>query len=520
MCCLVLTMQAQQKEHVVQRGEDFTTIARKYAISEQELKDANPTSKVCYAGLKLIIPMHGVPVERKEVTPKPIDIELLSSDDDILTKSSATTYQVGHSLWREHNYMGAFVYLHAALRDGDKRAYYPLGNCYAQDSVQCYNIDNAVNYYRLAISETKDKSEEGYWMACGALASLYMEGRGVDKDLNQAKKLCAEYQRYADTDNKKDADKLLNSIKAEERAIAERVAAEKRAAQQLAAAERRKAQQQAAEERRKAQQQATAQKRAAQQQAVATRQQPKQQNVAVAQINNTTQNNEVPFPGYNRVTGGLPQVGETRYWNKSGTYGYCSIYCYRTNDGTILYQVSGEPIDLQHPMPRYIYQCQENGWNIYKRVNVRVTTNYAAFPRVETLTFYDPISGQLRISTDGNTVITLNGTRYDTPIDQTTANALSQAQRDFIARGIGSGAIMLENKPSDVEQQLKNDIDEIDRKQADRQREEREVREQRGELLRGHRTTVYKSTNTDSTPTVWCNICNRWDKPHSHPISK
>ena len=72
------------------------------------------------------------------------------------------------------------------------------------------------------------------------------------------------------------------------------------------------------------------------------------------------------------------------------------------------------------------------------------------------------------------------------------------------------------NRPHD----LKNDIDEIDRKQADRQREEREVREQRGELLRGHRTTVYKSTNTDSTPTVWCNICNRWDKPHSHPISK
>ena len=273
MCCLAITMQAQQKEHVVQRGEDFTTIARKYAISEQELKDANPTCKVCYAGLKLIIPKHGVPVERKEVTPKPIDIELLSSDDDILTKSSAATYQVGHSLWREHNYMGAFVYLHAALRDGDKRAYYPLGNCYAQDSVQCYNINNAVNYYRLAISETKDKSEEGYWMACGALASLYMEGRGVDKDLNQAKKLCAEYQRYADTDNKKDADKLMNSIKAEERAIAERVAAEKRAAQQLAAAERRKAQQQAAAERRKAQQQAAAQKRAAQQQTMASKQQ-------------------------------------------------------------------------------------------------------------------------------------------------------------------------------------------------------------------------------------------------------
>ena len=499
MCCLAIGMQAQQKEHVVQRGEDFATIARKYAISEQELKDANPTSKVCYAGLKLIIPKHGVPVERKEVTPKPLDIELLSSDDDILTKSSAATYQVGHSLWKNHHYIGALDYLHAALRDGDKRAYYPLGNCYAQDTEQCYNIDDAVNYYRLAISETKDKSEEGYWMACGALASLYLEGRGVDKDLTQAKKLCAEYQRYADADYKKEAENLLKSIRDEERAIAERVAAEKRAAKQLTAAEKRAAKQTAAVEQHENPQQTT--------------QQHSVQNTM------STPANAVPFPEYTRVAGGLPQVGETRYWHKWDTFGYCSIQCYRTDNGAILYHFYPDAMDVQHPGARYIYQKQENGWFEFQRVNIRVAVNYAAYPRLDMQTFYDPIPGLLRISADGNTVIARDGTRYDTPIDKATANAISKAQNDFIARGVGSGAIQLDNRPSDIEQQIKDEINEIDRKQEVRTKKELDISEKRAELSRGHRITRYNSTNTESTPTVYCEICGRYDKPHTHPLN-
>ena len=39
---LTVSVHAQQQEHVVQRGEDFASIARKYAITEQELKNANP----------------------------------------------------------------------------------------------------------------------------------------------------------------------------------------------------------------------------------------------------------------------------------------------------------------------------------------------------------------------------------------------------------------------------------------------------------------------------------------------
>lgn len=235
-----ISVHAQQKEHIVQRGEDFASIARKYAITEQELMNANPTVKVCYVGRKLYIPQHGVPFERKPTTPKPLDIELLSSDNDILTKSGATTYQVGHALWKKKNYMGALAYLHAAAHDGEKRAYYLLGDCYAQDSAQCYNIDKAVVLFRQAIDETKNKSDEGYWKSCGKLADLYFQGKGVGKDLSQAKRLSLESKRFADRDGKIAADRLLSNIMVEEKANAEKVAAEKRAlAAQKAAADKK-----------------------------------------------------------------------------------------------------------------------------------------------------------------------------------------------------------------------------------------------------------------------------------------
>ena len=50
------TALAQSREHVVKIGEDFASIAQKYGVTEQELANANPKSKICYVGLKLIIP--------------------------------------------------------------------------------------------------------------------------------------------------------------------------------------------------------------------------------------------------------------------------------------------------------------------------------------------------------------------------------------------------------------------------------------------------------------------------------
>ncbi|MGN0280766.1 MAG: LysM peptidoglycan-binding domain-containing protein [Prevotella sp.] len=43
-------------KHTVKRGETFASVAKKYGITEQQLKTANSSSKTCYAGLILTIP--------------------------------------------------------------------------------------------------------------------------------------------------------------------------------------------------------------------------------------------------------------------------------------------------------------------------------------------------------------------------------------------------------------------------------------------------------------------------------
>lgn len=47
--------QQSQTVHVVQRGESFASIAAKYGISENELKQANPNARTCIAGMKLTV---------------------------------------------------------------------------------------------------------------------------------------------------------------------------------------------------------------------------------------------------------------------------------------------------------------------------------------------------------------------------------------------------------------------------------------------------------------------------------
>lgn len=223
LCSVALAMQAQQREHVVQRGEDFASIAKKYAITEQELMDANPSSKACYAGRKLIIPKHGVPVERKAVTPEPLDIKLLSDDNAILTKNAATTYQVGHSLWKKGKYDEAVKYLLSAVEQGDPRAYYPLGECYAQKDAKCHDDGKAVECYTKAVENVRNKYDESYWMASGNLAKCYIQGIGVAKDLKKAEQYAHDYQRYADVDMIADAGKVLDDVNARRREMAQQL---------------------------------------------------------------------------------------------------------------------------------------------------------------------------------------------------------------------------------------------------------------------------------------------------------
>ena len=68
MLMSVLVTQAQQVSHTIQRGETLESIAQKYHISVDALKQANPDAvDVFYVGMKLIIPT--TQLEGKNVEP-------------------------------------------------------------------------------------------------------------------------------------------------------------------------------------------------------------------------------------------------------------------------------------------------------------------------------------------------------------------------------------------------------------------------------------------------------------------
>lgn len=56
-------------EHMITRGETFASIAKKYGITEQQLRDTNPKYKTAYAGLKLRVPQEQATVQAP--TPQP-----------------------------------------------------------------------------------------------------------------------------------------------------------------------------------------------------------------------------------------------------------------------------------------------------------------------------------------------------------------------------------------------------------------------------------------------------------------
>lgn len=60
---LCFSLHAQNtKQHIVQRGETFALIAKRYGLTEEEVKAANPNHSVCYTGLKLQIPVKVEPL--------------------------------------------------------------------------------------------------------------------------------------------------------------------------------------------------------------------------------------------------------------------------------------------------------------------------------------------------------------------------------------------------------------------------------------------------------------------------
>jgi len=77
--------------HVVQRGETVASIAKKYGISEEELKKANPDiNDYFYAGMKLVIPK-----KEKSIANSPSDSKsLISQDKSKVSKNNSSSHTV------------------------------------------------------------------------------------------------------------------------------------------------------------------------------------------------------------------------------------------------------------------------------------------------------------------------------------------------------------------------------------------------------------------------------------------
>ena len=146
-----LTSNAQQTEHRIQRGETFASIAKKYAITEHELKEANPASSSCYVGRKLVIPKHGIPIEQTDA--KLPEFNLKSSDKQVLTKTTTAAYQTGMALWNKGKQDEAKAYFQAAADGGDKRAATKLASIKAEEEAK-------VQAEAKARAEAQAKAEE------------------------------------------------------------------------------------------------------------------------------------------------------------------------------------------------------------------------------------------------------------------------------------------------------------------------------------------------------------------------
>ncbi len=71
MCFCLSAYGQTMKEHIVQRGETFAVIAKRYGMTEEQIKAANPTRKTCYVGLKLSIPVNQITTSSTRLTYTP-----------------------------------------------------------------------------------------------------------------------------------------------------------------------------------------------------------------------------------------------------------------------------------------------------------------------------------------------------------------------------------------------------------------------------------------------------------------
>ncbi len=85
---LTLSLPGIAREHKVQRGETYESIAKRYGVSVQALREANPRHKNCLTGLRIAIPDPPPPPPKPKPKPAPAPVA---------TKHPVQTHQHTHS---------------------------------------------------------------------------------------------------------------------------------------------------------------------------------------------------------------------------------------------------------------------------------------------------------------------------------------------------------------------------------------------------------------------------------------
>ena len=84
MCFISITLYAQTKVHTVQRGETVAIVAKKYGVSDDDLKKANPNiNNYFYVGMTLTIPANRSTLVQSE------EIKTLRPQSSLVNKNSS-----------------------------------------------------------------------------------------------------------------------------------------------------------------------------------------------------------------------------------------------------------------------------------------------------------------------------------------------------------------------------------------------------------------------------------------------
>lgn len=128
-------------------------------------------------------------------------------------------------------------------------------------------------------------------------------------------------------------------------------------------------------------------------------------------------------------------------------------------------------------------------------------------------------SYRIRVSKDWDRIVINGKTFLVTEVTKEYFDLIYDINKKAYENAMTVNSMLNQGNHSEVEDQLKADIEESERKLDAMNGKQNDLYKKRDDMNRGHTVIRYKSTNVPSTPSVWCSICNRYDKPHDHVLN-